>query len=166
MAIRFRNQWIEVHVNGYTFVSRTKESVVILPYFSGTDSFLLVSQFRPPIGKTIWQFPAGLVETGDSLVGAARRELSEETGYKADKLVKLGLVHPDPGIISGPGHFFLAVNSASALSRKIEKNEPIGRIKKFKIRKLEKMIAAGKIRDGWTLSGLMLYKLWRTNAKN
>lgn len=126
----------------------------------------MVSQFRPPIGKTIWQFPAGLVETGDSLAGAARRELSEETGYKAAKLVKLGLIHPDPGIMSGPGHFFLAVNPVSGLTRKIEKNEPIGRIRKFKINQLEKMIAAGKIRDGWTLSGLTLYKLWRTNAKN
>lgn len=166
MAIRFRNQWIEVHVNGYTFVSRTKESVVILPYFSGTDSFLLVSQFRPPIGKTIWQFPAGLVETGDSLVGAARRELSEETGYKSAKLVKLGLIHPDPGIISGPGYFFLSIDPVKILNRQTEIAEPIGRIKKFKIRELEKMIAADKIRDGWTLSGLMLYKLWRTNAKN
>lgn len=137
-----------------------------MPYFRSDDSFLLVSQFRPPIDKTIWQFPAGLVETGDSLAGAARRELLEETGYKANKLIKLGLVHPDPGIISGPGHFFLAVNPVNSLNRKIEKNEPIGRIKKFKISQLEKMIAAGKIRDGWTLSGLMLYKLWRTNAKN
>lgn len=137
-----------------------------MPYFSDTDSFLLVSQFRPPVGKTIWQFPAGLVETGDSLVGAARRELSEETGYKANKLTKLGLVHPDPGIISGPGHFFLAVNPVNALSRKIEKNEPIGRVKKFKISQFEKMISAGKIRDGWTMSGLLLYKLIRKNAKN
>lgn len=171
-SFSFRNRWIEVHAAGYqaaagkynyTFVSRTRKSVVIMPYFSATDSFLLVSQFRPPIGKTIWQFPAGLVETGDSLTAAARRELSEETGYKANKLLKLGLVHPDPGIISGPGHFFLAVNPVSALNRKIEKNEPISRIKKFKIKQLEKMIVAGKIRDGWTLSGLMLYGVTNLN---
>ena len=137
-----------------------------MPYFSVTDSFLLVSQLRPPIGKTIWQFPAGLVETGDSLAGAARRELGEETGYKANKLVKLGLVHPDPGIISGPGYFFLSINPVKVSGRQTESTEPIGRIKKFKIGQLEKMIISGKIRDGWTLSGLMLYKLWRTNAKN
>lgn len=137
-----------------------------MPYFSGTDSFLLVSQFRPPIGKTIWQFPAGLVEKGDSLAGAVRRELLEETGYKAASLVKLGLIHPDPGIISGPGYFFLSIDPVKILNRQTEIAEPIGRIKKFKISQLEKMIAAGKIRDGWTLSGLMLYKLWRTNAKN
>lgn len=167
MAIRFSNRWLKVHTTDYhyTFVSRTRKSVIIIPYFSATDSFLLVSQFRPPITKTIWQFPAGLVETGDSPVAAARRELLEETGCRAGKLIRLGLVHPDPGIISGPGNFFLAVNPVSGLTRKIEKNEPIGRIKKFRIRQLENMIISGKIRDGWTLSGLMLYKLWRQNAK-
>jgi ADP-ribose pyrophosphatase len=174
-SFSFRNRWIEVHAAGYqtqsgkyryTFVSRTQKSVFVIPYFSATDSFLLVSQLRPPIGKTIWQFPAGLVEKGDSLAGAARRELGEETGYKATKLVKLGLIHPDPGIMSDPGHFFLAVNPVSALNRRIEKNEPISRIRKFTLGQLEKMIAAAKIRDGWTLSGLMLYKLWKTNAKN
>jgi len=174
-SFSFRNRWIEVHAADYqtpdgkyryTFVSRIRKSVIIIPYFAASDSFLLVSQFRPPVNKTIWQFPAGLVEKGDSLVGAARRELGEETGYKANKLLKLGLVHPDPGIISGPGQFFLSVDPVKVSGRQTEPAEPIGRIKKFKIRQLEKMIISGKIRDSWTLSGLMLYKLWRTNAKN
>lgn len=169
----FRNQRLEVHAAGYqtaagkynyTFVSRTRKSVVIMPYFSAPDSFLLVSQFRPPISKTIWQFPAGLVETGDSLVGAARRELLEETGYKAGKLIRLGLVHPDPGIISGPGYYFLSLDPVKVSGRQTESTEPISRIKKFKIRQLEKMIASAKIRDGWTLSGLLLFNLWRKNA--
>lgn len=134
-----------------------------MPYFSDTDSFLLVSQFRPPIGKTIWQFPAGLVEKGDSLAGAARRELREETGCKTDKLVKLGLIHPDPGILSGPGYFFLSVDPIKVSGRRIESAESIDRVKKFTIRQLEKMITAGKIRDGWTLAGLMLFHLWREN---
>lgn len=134
-----------------------------MPYFPDADSFLLVSQFRPPIGKTIWQFPAGLVEKGDSLVGAASRELGEETGYKTDKLVKLGLIYPDPGIISGPGYFFLSVDPIKASDRQTEPAESIGRVKKFNTRQLEKMIASGKIRDSWTLAGLMLFNLWRKN---
>lgn len=134
-----------------------------MAYFSASNSFLLVSQFRPPIDKTIWQFPAGLLETGESPIGAARRELLEETGYQTGKLIRLGLVHPDPGIIAGPGYFFLAVNPVRGSTRKIGENEPISRIKKFKIRELEEMIISGKIRDGWTLSGLMLFNLWRKN---
>lgn len=148
----------------YTYVTRGRKSVMVMAYFSSSESFLLVSQFRPPINKTVWQFPAGLVETGDSLVGSARRELLEETGCRADKLIRLGLVHPDPGIIAGPGHFFLAVNPISGSTGKIGENEPISRIRKFKIRQLENMIFSGKIRDGWTLSGLMLFNLWRKNG--
>lgn len=170
---RFGNQWLEVHAADYqtpkgkyryTFVSRTRKGVIIMPYFSAADSFLLVSQFRPPVGKTVWQFPAGLVETTDSLIGSARRELSEETGYRAGKLIRLGLVHPDPGIISGPGYYFLSIDPVKVSGRQTEFAEPISRIKKFKFSQLEKMIAEAKIRDGWTLSGLMLFNLWRQNA--
>lgn len=171
----FSNQWLKLHVCDYltpkgeyryTFVSRTRKSVVVMPYFSDTDSFLLVLQFRPPINKTIWQFPAGLVEKRNSLSAAARRELLEETGYRSDKLIRLGFVHPDPGIISGPGYFFLSLDPIKVSGRQIESTEPIGRVKTFKIRQLEKMIASGKIRDSWTLGGLMLYRLWKQNAKN
>ncbi|HBV02060.1 MAG TPA: hypothetical protein DEB69_01410, partial [Candidatus Komeilibacteria bacterium] len=75
-------------------------------------------------------------------------------------------VHPDPGIISGPGYFFLSLDPVKVSGRQTESTETISRVTKFKIRQLEKMIISGKIRDSWTLSGLMLYKLWRTNAKN
>ena len=45
------------------------------------DEILLVRQFRPPAGKRMLEFPAGLIEPGEEAAETAVRELYEETGY-------------------------------------------------------------------------------------
>ena len=46
------------------------------------DELLLVRQFRPPAGKLMLEFPAGLIEPGETPAETAERELYEETGYR------------------------------------------------------------------------------------
>ena len=64
---------------------------------------LLVEQYRVPLGRICLELPAGLIgddaEGEDDLV-AAGRELEEETGYRAGKLVDLGEFHSSPGMVS------------------------------------------------------------------
>ena len=64
---------------------------------------LLVSQFRPPVGRCVIEFPAGLVDAGeegdDCARSAARRELKEETGYRTDAPVEVSTeMVNDPGL--------------------------------------------------------------------
>lgn len=47
---------------------------------------LLVRQFRPPVGGLVVELPAGLVNEGESFEAAAKRELEEETGYRAKRM--------------------------------------------------------------------------------
>jgi ADP-ribose pyrophosphatase len=56
---------------------------------------LLIEQYRPPLGRTVIELPAGLVgdvehRRGEDLAEAARRELEEETGYRPGKMTRLG----------------------------------------------------------------------------
>lgn len=51
------------------------------PNDSATHEVLLEKQFRPPAGKVVIEFPAGLVDPSESLEECALRELKEETGY-------------------------------------------------------------------------------------
>lgn len=50
---------------------------------------ILIGQFRPPVGRMVIEFPAGLRDEGESFEEAALREMQEETGYRAGKIRKL-----------------------------------------------------------------------------
>ena len=68
------------------------ESVAILAKLK--ESFLMVRQYRYAIKDYTWEIPAGSVNDNENLVDAAKRELYEETSYKATKLRKLTSLHP------------------------------------------------------------------------
>jgi ADP-ribose pyrophosphatase len=57
-------------------------AVAVIPLLDD-GRVVLVRQFRYPIRKTIVEFPAGKLDDGEDILGCARRELQEETGYRA-----------------------------------------------------------------------------------
>lgn len=89
---------------------QSASSIIALTYKSSyghsTEKFLdrkdagiiLVKQFRPPIGAKTIELPAGLVDPGESCETAALRELKEETGYTAERII-----HSSPGLCLSPG---------------------------------------------------------------
>ena len=60
--------------------------IVVMVAVTPAGNVILEKQFRPPIGRDVIELPAGLVEPGESMEAAARRELIEETGWAAGKL--------------------------------------------------------------------------------
>jgi ADP-ribose pyrophosphatase len=58
---------------------------------------LAVRQYRPAVERYTLEFPAGMVDAGESPLETARRELLEETGYEADKIELLGEMMTDTG---------------------------------------------------------------------
>ncbi len=71
-------------------------AVVILPLTADGD-VLLVRQHRYPVGRTLLELPAGIVEPNESALEAARRELLEETGHEPDRLTELCSFFSSPG---------------------------------------------------------------------
>ncbi|HEX5183961.1 MAG TPA: NUDIX hydrolase [Allosphingosinicella sp.] len=87
----------------WEYVSRTRgvTAAVILAIHDG--HVILVEQYRVPLGARCVELPAGLVgdETeGEAVESAAIRELEEETGYRAERMVDLGRFHASPGMSS------------------------------------------------------------------
>jgi len=60
--------------------------IVVMIAVTPAHNVVLIKQFRPPMGRDVIELPAGLVEPGESMEVAAKRELIEETGWSAGKI--------------------------------------------------------------------------------
>jgi ADP-ribose pyrophosphatase len=81
---------------------------VAIAAFTEDNKMVLTRQYRHPMGKVIYDIPAGGTENGETLKEAALRELEEETGYTAERLGWLGRFTWAPGAMSGMVELFFA----------------------------------------------------------
>lgn len=72
--------------------------IAILKRTLHKDCIVMVKQFRPPMGCCSLEFPAGLIDEGESAEAAALRELKEETGYKGEVVGVTPVTCVDPGL--------------------------------------------------------------------
>jgi len=116
---------------------------------------LLVRQYRLPAGKNLWELPAGKIDEGETALQAAKRELIEETGYRAKKWKKLASFLPSPGYMEEKMTIYLA--------RELEEGEaqPMDdeRIEKkwFTKKEVAEMLRSNKIVDAKTMIGYLYW---------
>src|SRR3954462_3354676 len=82
-------------------------AVAIVPVHANGDVVLL-KQFRPSIGEEIYEIPAGTIERGESPLATAKREIIEETGFKAGKWEKISEFYTAPGFCTELMHVYVA----------------------------------------------------------
>ena len=97
----------------------------------------MVRQYRHPISQVTLEIPAGK--------HAAHRELREETGFTAKKMISLGYIYPSPGIIDEVLHLFLA-REIEKSSQDLDDDEFI-QVSWLHMDELEEKIASGEIKD-------------------
>lgn len=103
----------------WTFTGK-KDAVAIVAEHEG--KVILVKQYRPAIKKELIEIPAGLVEKGEDIFEAAKREFEEETGYRAGKIEKICTYYGSAGINAGQYHIFFA-NSLEKTKQNLDENE-------------------------------------------
>ncbi len=143
--------------NGHEFIHDVlfhPGAAVIVPMLTPRD-FVLIRQYRTAVDKVIWEFPAGTLEKGESPINCAKREVIEETGYRAKQWKKLGTFYPAPGISTELMHLYLATNLVSQ-SMSLDQDEFIQK-RIVSAKQLEKMILKGTIVDAKTIIGFFYY---------
>jgi ADP-ribose pyrophosphatase len=116
--------------------------VVICPLGPNQKSVYLVKTWRYPLNRMMWELPAGRVDKNETPLMAAKRELLEETGYKAKKWRSLGWFYLAPGISNQRGYIFTAERLEKIHN---ELDTEIVEVKKFTMAMFKKMLKQRKI---------------------
>jgi len=140
-------------------VIRHNGSVVILAVDESVNpndpDVILERQYRHAAGQSLFELPAGRVEPGEATLAAAKREMIEETGYRAKKWKLLVKYFASPGFLGEWMQIYLAREIREGVA-KPELDEHID-VMRVPLSKAMQMIAEQKIHDGKTLIGLSLY---------
>ena len=126
-------------------------AVIVAPFLN-THTVVMMSQFRPALNKYIYELPAGTLDPHESLLTCARRELLEETGLLAKKLIKLGSIYPVPGYSTEIIHVFkaqqLTLTEAQPEEYEVIEIMPMTRLQ------VRKLFKTGKLTDAKSICAL------------
>ena len=140
-------------------VIRHHGSVVILAVDERTNpadpDVILERQYRHAAGQFLIELPAGTRNPGEAPLAAAKREMIEETGYRAKRWTMLQKYFASPGFLGEWMQIYLARDIRQGEAH-LEMDENL-EVLRMPLSQAMKMVAEGKIHDGKTLIGLSLY---------
>jgi len=140
-------------------VIRHNGSVVILAIDRSKSKknpwIVIERQYRHAANQFLWELPAGKLEAGEDPLAGAKRELEEETGYKAKKWKPLVEYYASPGFLGESMKVYLAEGLIPGDAHP-EEDEQI-ELRLVKLSEVLKMIEKGAILDGKTLTSVLLY---------
>jgi len=124
--------------------------------FPDRDHILMVRQWRYAIGGETLEIPAGKVDPGEDAQVCAGRELMEETGQRASRLIEIFSYYPAIGYADEIIRIFMA-SGLDRISDETDKDEISG-VEIVKLDQVHDMIMSGRIRDGKTVIGVSLFR--------
>jgi 8-oxo-dGTP pyrophosphatase MutT (NUDIX family) len=125
---------------------------VAIVAFDAENRLVLVRQFREAAGYELLELPAGVVDEGEEPLGAAQRELAEETGLRGGRWRELRRVHPSPGFVREPLTLFVAEGLDEG-ERHLDEGEEVALVR---LGAAELDDALDRIEDAKTLAGILL----------
>lgn len=158
--LRFRATEVEVRGRRHSLEWVDFPPVVAVLAFTEQGEMVLVRQYRAPVGRLTVEVPAGACHPGESAEEAARRELAEETGYRAARLEPILAFHPAIGYSSERITVYLATGLTLGEARPDEGEEIEVLLRNPA--EVEEMIRRGEISDS---KSLLAFHFWRADLR-
>ena len=160
----FEGAWVHVRADAVRLPSgriTTREVVehpgsVAIVAVTTDGHVLLLKQSHHAIARTLLGIPAGTLEPGEAPAACARRELEEETGYRAGRLAQLASYYTSPGYTDERMTIFRA-DDCEPMGGKIDPDELI-RLTSMPLADISRLLVPGprQLQDAKTLIGLLL----------
>ena len=136
------------------YVLERPDAAIIFPV-TDNGEVVLVRQYRPPLETMELGLPAGLVEKGEEPLAAARRELSEETGYAGGAWEPLGQIASSPSLKDNWAYLFLARDVAETSAPDPDEHELV-EVVRVPVGELRELVRAGEIVSSSGVAAVML----------
>jgi ADP-ribose pyrophosphatase len=120
------------------------------------DQIILIRQYRYPIDKEILELPAGRIEVGEDPLICAKRELTEETGFKAQGWQEMARFYSAPGFCNELLYLYKA-SSIEFEGKRLDIDEET-EVLVFPLEEAWSLCLSGKIQDAKTIAGLALLR--------
>jgi len=140
-------------------IVQSMDGVAMLARTEGGE-LVLVEQYRAPHQRNLLELPAGVLDEGEDVLEAARRELREETGFTAGEPRRLGTIAVNPSWQTTLVHVVLCEGAARAGDKALDPGEDT-RVRLVPLDDLRRQAAEGVLDDAVTLAALAL--LWSSS---
>jgi ADP-ribose pyrophosphatase len=144
------------------FCIESAEWVNIVP-ITADEEIVMVRQFRHGSQSLTLEIPGGLVDPGEAPAAAAARELLEETGYRAERVICVGAVNPNPALFGNRVHTFLAPGVERVGEIRNEGAEETC-VELVPLAALAELVRTGGIDHALVLAGLYQWELSRRSG--
>ena len=135
---------------GHYYKVKVADFVVVLALEKDKKHVNLIRQFRYVISQNSWEVVAGLLNKGETPLQAAKRELAEETGFRAKKFTKIGFNYLSNGLTDQGFPIYLATDLTLG-EKNLDDGEADMITKKFSVKRINSMILKGEITDSPTV---------------
>lgn len=157
----FEGKIITVHVDDIELDDGSKAFREVVEHSGGVcvvpltdeDEIIMVRQYRYPFKRELLEIPAGKLERGENPLEAAKRELEEECGIVAEKVISLDTIYPTVAYCSEIIYMYAAKNFTKT-AQHLDEGEFLG-VEKIKINDAVAMIMNGEICDAKTVAAIL-----------
>jgi ADP-ribose pyrophosphatase len=171
--IEVNSPWLQVQKmtyrlpNGETvrdyYIVKKPPIAVVIPIKN--NKTFLIKEYERGVEEVGYKFPSGRVDEGEDPETAAARELKEEVGIEAKRLVHLGESHIDPGLMATKADYFLCDDFEERPGEKVDDPKELFEGKWVELSEVKRGIATNKIKNAFVIVGFAFVSNFLENHK-